>query len=106
VAGSLPQRRVLWLLTERRTVENVPEPVGAVRYRCDCGTECLVALRADCDEAWLEAVCAAGAALGMRVVDGRQCSFVCDSCGTRHARDDDGKDTPQLVGFHAAASTH
>ncbi len=63
-------------------------PQGAVRYRCPCGAEYLVALRGTADETWLETIGAVARKLGLGIVDGSDESFVCHACGVSHLRAD------------------
>lgn len=63
-------------------------PQGAVRYRCTCGAEYLVAIQGTSDEKWLETIGVVAKKLGVGIVDGSQPSFVCDACGARHLRAD------------------
>jgi hypothetical protein len=61
-------------------------PRAAVRYRCPCGAEYLVATQEHgADSNWLENVRIAAGRLGLGVVDGSQQTFVCSSCGRTHA---------------------
>ena len=85
-------------------VVHVFEPKSAVRYRCECGTEYLVALQDECDEAWLAAVGDAAQAIGLAVVDGSQATFVCKTCGVWHERTNDGAALARVVGARARAA--
>jgi hypothetical protein len=60
-------------------------PRAAVRYRCPCGTEYLVAIPDTGDPSWFENVRTAAGQLRLGFVDGREPAFVCTSCGRTHA---------------------
>jgi hypothetical protein len=62
---------------------------AAVRYRCSCGANYVVALNERGDHGWLNVVRRATLGLDARVVDGTQPSFVCDRCGEEHVRNED-----------------
>lgn len=63
-------------------------PRVAVRYRCPCGAEYLVASPDTADPGWLESVRTVAGRLALGFVDGREPIFVCTSCGRAHAHDD------------------
>jgi hypothetical protein len=61
-------------------------PHAAVRYRCPCGAEYLVAIQErGAGSNWLENVRIAAGRLGLGVVDGTEATFECSKCGRTHA---------------------
>mgnify|MGYP001603874035 CR=1 FL=1 len=84
---------------------SVLDAKAATRYRCECGTEYLVALQADQDESWLEAVGAAALALGLKAVDGSLPTFVCADCGAWHGRTNDAPGLAQLMADRARVAS-
>jgi len=69
----------------------MPAQHAAVRYRCPCGAEYLVATETPGDPSWLENVRTAATRLHLGVIDGTQSTFVCAECGRTHAQNETGE---------------
>jgi hypothetical protein len=64
---------------------------GALRHRCLCGAEYLVALGGSpSDPEWQATVGVVAHALGLEPIDGSLSRFVCRDCGREHVRNAEG----------------
>jgi hypothetical protein len=60
--------------------------IGALRYRCGCQAEFLVAIPSDAGPEWNAVVAAAADAIGATAIASGTRAFVCARCGRLHAR--------------------
>jgi hypothetical protein len=62
---------------------------GALRHRCPCGAEYLVALDRSSDPEWQATIGEVARSLGLEPVDGSLLRFVCRHCGREHVRNEE-----------------